>query len=122
MNTKLGCYCTSADLEDTNESLKTSQDNESKAFAMQVWRWLHFINNTGLDNISGVLGAVPTQSREKNMSIIYEVAISYESVPCDLYRNVRVLRKKHKHEGSPLKPIHQWCVGRWYENVQIHMN
>lgn len=100
MNTKLGCYCTSADLEDTNESLKTSQDNESKAFAMQVWRWLHFINNTGLDNISDVLGAVPTQSPEKTC-LFYEVAISYESVPCDSYRNVSVLRKKHKHEGSP---------------------
>lgn len=55
MNTKLGRYCTSADLEDTNESLKTSQDNEGKAFAMQVWRWLHFINNTGLDRTTSVV-------------------------------------------------------------------
>ncbi len=29
MNTKLGRYCTSADLEDTNESLKTTHDNKA---------------------------------------------------------------------------------------------
>ncbi len=85
MNTKLGHYCTSADLEDTNESLKTTHDNKSRVFAMQVWKWIHFIDSTALDvTLSVVCLATATTSHEK-MQLFYEVAISYAFVLFEIY-------------------------------------
>lgn len=85
MNTKMGRYCTSADLEDTNESLKTTHDNGSRVFAMQEWRWLHFIDITALDvTLSLVCLATATKSQEKTQ-LFYEVVISYAFVLFEIY-------------------------------------